>query len=276
MKAPAPLSIASLSTSSTSDDADARSLWNREQLRTALRNLASPEHLFAGLVGLLVIILLTRALAIRTAGDMGIRFPVMSYADVLMWAGLAWGFYGLFHLTHSAYIRAVVAAVGWLLILILLGLRMVYLLIYIAVGHPLTYHMMALSGAAVEVSFELAVRAARPMVPAAFICLILIAEMIWLVVPSIGKNLYRRFYTLQCVAVLAFYVGVGNIWMIEHPNQAELVANPEYVLISSYFEQEPPSVTDSIPDAYFSDFLPNRQPVPRPSGAPGCRAHRAP
>jgi hypothetical protein len=182
--------------------------WNREQIRTALRNLASPEHLFAGFVGLLVLILLTRALAIRSAGQLDIWFPFISYQDVLLWVGVVWTFYGFFHFTHSVYIRSAIAALGWLLILILLGLRMVYLLIYLAVGHPLTYHMMALSGAAVEVSFEQAIRAARPMVPTAFICIVLIAEIIWLAVPNIGITLYRRFHTLPCVAILAVYIGV--------------------------------------------------------------------
>ena len=237
--------------------AEVPGLSRREQIRNFLRSLTSPEHLFAGFLGFLIMLLLTRALAIRTARQLDISFLLTTYQDVLLWAAIVWAFYAFFHLTQSEYLRSVIAVVGWLLILGLLGLRMVYLLVFTAVGHPLTYQMMALSGAAVEVSFEEALRVARPMVPAAFICVLLVAEIIWLATPKIGRRLYRRFHTLPCLVMLAGFIGIGHIWMIEHPRDFEFSANPEYVLVTSYLERGFPSVNDSIPTEYFNDFLPS-------------------
>jgi arylsulfatase A-like enzyme len=205
--------------------------------------------------------LLTRTLTLEASGKLGISSPLLNYQDVLFWAGVAWTFYGLFQLGHSVFARRAVAASGWLLILILTGLRMEYLLVDLAVCHPLTYHMMVLSGVAIQVSLEHQINAASPMVPAAIACIVLIAQVIRLLAPNGGEDVYRRFHSLPCLSILLIYAGVSHFWITKHPQQAVSAANPEYVLVKSLLEPQIPSIDDSIPAAYFSDFQPHSHPA---------------
>jgi arylsulfatase A-like enzyme len=215
------------------------------------------SHLFAGFLGLAALMLAVRFMILKHP-PLRQFLPILAYQDILTCAVVAWMFYALFKLPLDTTAWNIVVAAGWCICAFLAGYTAISAIIYSQIHAPMTYTLWLsadnLRGAEASVRESVSPDSAL-IVARAFLIFIGVSEGLWRLAPHLVEWIKLRFYSpLAAFLFLAYFVA-AHVWTVGHVRYLLAVANPELAFISSVFASREPLVTDTIPKAYFSDFI---------------------
>ena len=215
------------------------------------------DHLFAGLIGLFVIIAFSRFLALNWP-PLRSYLPILIYQDVAFCTVLAWCFYGLLKLSPG---RSTALIAGWGVCILTAVYTAVDLIIYIETRSPLTYRLWlaADQGRGIEASVSQAVSLGIILAPASVIIMIIVAESLWRLAPDAVGRMRQRFHSPAVALATCLYVLGAHFWTATYMHHMAVAANPEWAFVSSLFDRPIPKVREVIPAGYISDFLPEGQ-----------------
>jgi arylsulfatase A-like enzyme len=211
------------------------------------------NDLFAGFIGLFVILVISRFLVLRwTPGRY--YLPISIYQDVAFWSVLAWCFYGLLKLWPESLL---VLLAGWVVCLLTAVFTTLDFIIYTNIRSPLTYGLWltADQGRGIEVSVSRAVSAGEVMVPLAVFTMIIVAESLSRLAPKTVRRIRTGFHSPAVAIAICLYVLGAHLWTVTYRQHMTVAANFEWALASSLLRSTP-RVLDVIPAGYTSDFLP--------------------
>ena len=184
--------------------------------------------------------------------------PILAYQDAFFCTALAWILYMLFRFTRGSRGYWAVAAFGWIICLLTAVYTAINSIIYSYINTPLTYQLLLISDYARGVGET--VTASRSFALTLVACVIsftvFLSFLCWLLLPDLVSSIYRAFHSYAAAILIALYL-LGAHYYTEHYVQYTLAAaNPEWMLLSSFFDSATPLVRDKIPKAYYTDFLP--------------------
>ena len=228
------------------------------------------DQLFAAFVGLAIVTVCTplRTLHSLLTWSLVALLPLATYRDLLLVVTLAWLFDGLYTIARRQWARRVVAVAGWTLCLTLAVYTYLSDIIYLIIRRPLTAGLLVAADnlRAIQASAESFITpgmvGALVMAP---VWTVLVASVLVGLAPEELTRLRRRFYSAAGLAATVLYFFVAHAWAVHWVPYALSSFNPQWTLISSFFESHTPLVTDDIPAAYLDDFEPAG--VRRASGA---------
>ncbi len=234
------------------------------------------DRLFAGFIGLLVVIVISRYLVLNWP-PLRSYLPILIYQDIAFWSVLTWFFYGLLKLAPR---QLAVLIAGWSICLLTAVYTAVALIIYIDTRSPLTYRLWltADQGRGIEVSVSQALSLGKILVPGSVIIMIVVAQSFWWLAPNTVGRMRRQFHSPSVALIIGLYVLGAHYWTVTYMRRLAVAANPEWAFLSSLFERQLPGVLDVIPAAYLTDFLPKGRrkeggDSPSNSGAPAQLGH---
>ena len=219
------------------------------------------SNLFAGFIGLLVVMLTVRFMILKHP-PMRPVFPIVAYQDVLCCVLVAWLFYGLMRLAFGARTRTLILIAGWTSYVLLAGYTGISAAVYVEIHAPVTYQLLLsadhLAGA------EASVRAAMSLfsfflVVKCFLILGGVSLGLWYFAPRLIERAQARFYSRSFVALLMVYSVAAHLWTERYVRYPLAIENPELAFAASIFRGNRPIVTDRIPAKFFSEFARQRR-----------------
>jgi arylsulfatase A-like enzyme len=228
------------------------------------------DQLFAAFVGLAIVTVCTPLRTLHSLLTWGLvaMLPLATYKDLLLVVALAWLFDGLYTIVRRRWARRVVAVAGWTSCLTLALYTYLSDIIYLIIRRPLTAGLLVAADnlRAIQASAESVITpgmiGALVMAP---VWTVLIASILVGLAPEELTRLRRRFYSAAGLAATVLYFFVAHVCAFHWVPYSLLSFNPQWTLISSFFESHTPVVTDAIPPSYLDDFEPAG--VRKPSGA---------
>lgn len=186
--------------------------------------------------------------------------PILAYQDVGYCAALAWIFYLLFKYTKGPLAYWTVTTAGWLICIATAGYTAFNCVLYSYINTPLTYRLLLISDYARGVGET--VTAARSFALTLMLLVTLfvtfMALVCWLLLPDLVSLISRAFYSYGLTLVVLYVLG-AHLYTLKYVQYRLAAANPEWMLLSSFFESATPLVHDKIPPAYYGDFLPRSE-----------------
>ncbi|HVN89228.1 MAG TPA: sulfatase [Candidatus Binataceae bacterium] len=244
-------SIPDLQPGSPSVDATAPDRETRRELR-----------LFALMIALALMVIATRAQILRIA-HLKSHYPLLFYQDILALVVLGGGLHFALRLVRRWRIGGrIVEITGWSLCLFLALYTSIAAIVFWYIRSPLTYRLILLSDSArgVQASVRGDLTGEVLSLPANVLLVVVLAYLLWRCTPHLLHQLHSKVYSVSGVAVIGLYVIGSHLWVTRHVHFISGVENPEWAFIESVVQAPRPTVTGSIPSAYFEDFHPAVQP----------------
>ncbi|HEY2523976.1 MAG TPA: sulfatase-like hydrolase/transferase [Candidatus Binataceae bacterium] len=219
------------------------------------------DYLFAAFVGLAIVTVCTplRTLHALLTWSLVALLPLATYRDLFLVAALAWLFHGLFAIARPPWARRSVAIAGWTLCLMLALYTYLSDVIYLIIRRPLTAGLLVAADnlRAIQASAESIVTpglvGALAVAP---VWTVLIASILVGLAPEELTSLRKRFYSAAGLAATVLYLFAAHACAVRWVPYSLFSFNPQWTLISSFFERHTPVITDAIPASYFDDFEP--------------------
>jgi lipoteichoic acid synthase len=214
------------------------------------------SSLFAGFIGLLVLMLTVRFMILKHP-PMRPVFPIVSYQDVLCCVLVAWLFYGLIRLPFGARTRKSIFIAGWTAYLLLAGYTAISAVVYTVLHAPVTYQLLLsadhLAGAEASVRASISLFSILVIVKS-FLIFVGVSLGLWHFAPKLVERAQARFYSRSFVIVLMIYFAAAHLWTVRCVRYPPAIENPELAFAISIFRSNKPIVTDRIPAKFFTEF----------------------
>ena len=228
------------------------------------------DCLFAVFVGLAIVTVCTPLRTLHALLTWGLvaLLPLVTYRDLFLVAAFAWLFHGLFAIARWPWARRSVVAAGWAVCLTLALYTYLSDVIYLIIRRPLTAGLLVAADnlRAIQASAQSIVTpgllGALVMAP---VWTVLIASILVGLAPEELTRLRKRFYSAAGLAATVLYLFAAHACAVRWVPYSLLSFNPQWTLVSSFFEKRTPVITDAIPASYLDDFEPAA--VRRRSGA---------
>jgi arylsulfatase A-like enzyme len=219
------------------------------------------DYLFAAFVGLAIVTVCTPLRTLHSLLTWGLvaMLPLATYRDLFLVAALAWLFHGLFAMARWQWARRSVAVAGWALCLTLALYTYLSDISYLIIRRPLTAGLLVAADnlrelqASAESIITPGLVGALVMAP---VWTVLIASILVGLAPEELARLRKRFYSAAGLSATVLYLFAAHAWAVKFVPYALSSFNPQWTLISSFFESRTPIVTDAIPASYLDDFEP--------------------
>ena len=222
------------------------------------------SRLFASFVSLGAVMVVVR---FKILGSPPLRpfLPIVMYQDVLVCAALAWLFYALLSMPRlGTASRKLIVAAGWTVAFSLAVYTAISGIIYTNLHSPLTYQLWLASDhlRANSASLQQALSQRTAMLVGGMTFLFIgLSEGLWRFTPHYIKWTAARFFSPMIASLLLAYILSAHLWTLRYvARYMPAVANSELAFALSTFDSGVPTIRDTIPDSFFSDFVSTRSP----------------
>jgi arylsulfatase A-like enzyme len=180
---------------------------------------------------------------------------------------------GLARIQQAELAAAHLIVIGWTCCLLIAAYTAISVVIFFTIQSPLTYQLITLSdgGRGVQSSIDEARGFALRNVGVALVSVVVISELLRLRTSALLRQIHRAFLSPTGITLVLIYCFAAHAWTAQRMGFPTLAENPEWALLTSFFQNDRPKVAADHPirASYLEDFLPlNRR---RPRGREDAR-----
>ena len=237
--------------------------WSRDPSprNQAEHHCGTADYLFAGFLALAIVTILTplRTLHALLPWLTIARLPLTTFQDLFLIAVVAWIFHALLIVAKRPWMRTTVAVAGWTICLTLALYTYLSDILYLVIRRPLTAGLIVAADnlRAIQASADSIVTPGLILALAlAPVYTVIIALLLVRAAPQAVQRMRSGFHSAIGLALTLLYLAGARAWTVRQVPFALASFNPQWTLVSSFFESRTPVIRDDIPPNYLEDFQP--------------------